>query len=100
MERESPEMNSSLKMSCQGTSHGEDAQTKYLIIEKLIQTQDEVILNRIKELLGISDQDWWDEISKAERAAIERGRTQLEKGEGIPHEEVMKEAQERFFKKK
>jgi thiamine pyrophosphate-dependent acetolactate synthase large subunit-like protein len=77
-----------------------DIQTKYLIIEKLMQTQDEQILNQVKELLGITDKDWWDEISQAEKEAIQKGIDQLDKGEGIPHEEVMKRVNEKFFKKK
>lgn len=76
-----------------------DIQTKYLIIEKLIRTQDEAILNQVKELLGITDNDWWHEISEAEKASIRKGIDQLEQGEGIPHEEVMKKVRERYFKK-
>lgn len=77
-----------------------DIQTKYLIIERLMQTQDEEILKQVKELLGITDKDWWDEISQAEQEAIQKGIAQLDKGEGIPHEQVMKKVNERFFKKK
>lgn len=76
-----------------------DIQTKYLIIEKLIQTQDDAILNQVKELLGITDNDWWHVISEAEKAAVQKGLDQLDRGEGIPHEEVMKKARARFFKK-
>ncbi|MEN8229142.1 MAG: hypothetical protein ABFS38_13370 [Bacteroidota bacterium] len=35
--------------------------------------------------------DWWDEISDAEKTAIEEGIAEADRGELIPHEEVMKE---------
>ncbi len=34
--------------------------------------------------------DWWDEIPFAHKEAIDKGIQQLDSGEGIPHEEVMK----------
>lgn len=33
--------------------------------------------------------DWWDEISAEERAEIEEGLVQADKGELVPHKEVM-----------
>lgn len=77
-----------------------DIQIKYLIIERLMQTKDDHILNQVKELLGITDKDWWEEISIAERQAIEQGIRQLDQGQGTAHEEVMKRVNKRFFKKK
>ena len=40
--------------------------------------------------------DWWDEISEAERTAINEGLDQLERGEGIPHEQVMNELRAKY----
>jgi len=40
--------------------------------------------------------DWWDEISEDEQAAINEGLSQLDRGEGIPHEQVMKEIREQY----
>jgi len=33
--------------------------------------------------------DWWDTISEEERAEIEQGIAEADRGELIPHEEVM-----------
>ena len=33
--------------------------------------------------------DWWDEISEDERRSIEQGLAEADRGELIPHEEVM-----------
>jgi len=40
--------------------------------------------------------DWWDEIGEAERNAIEEGLAEADRGELIPHEEVMKEVRAKY----
>ena len=55
-------------------------------------------LQFIKELTFIKvaateelvETDWWDTVSDTEKAAIQKGVQQLDAGQGIPHEEVMK----------
>ena len=69
-------------------------------VKKYIDLADERMLKAIHAMLEtdleeeISDKeisdDWWDEMSDEERASVEEGIKQLENGEGIPHEEVMK----------
>ncbi|MEN8249776.1 MAG: hypothetical protein ABFS32_12655 [Bacteroidota bacterium] len=50
---------------------------------------------RTKERKGRST-DWWDEISDAEKTAIEEGIAEADRGELIPHEEVMKEVRAKY----
>lgn len=53
----------------------------------------------IKELVTIKkskEVDWWDEISQEERLAIKEGLAELDRGEGIPHEEVMMEVRKKY----
>ncbi|MBD3182971.1 hypothetical protein GF312_11820 [Candidatus Poribacteria bacterium] len=40
--------------------------------------------------------DWWDEISEAEKAAVEKGLAEADRGELIPHEEVMKKVRDKY----
>ena len=40
--------------------------------------------------------DWLDEISESERNAIEEGLGEADRGELIPHEEVMKEVRAKY----
>ena len=50
------------------------------------------ILNAVKTLLSgksLSQGDWWDTISEAERAEIEQGLAEADRGEVTPHAEVM-----------
>jgi len=53
---------------------------------------DSNILNAVKILLSektATQTDWWDTISDEERIEIEQGLSEADKGEVIPHEEVM-----------
>ncbi|AWW28883.1 hypothetical protein DN752_01345 [Echinicola strongylocentroti] len=55
--------------------------------------------NTLKEFINLKkskEVDWWDEISEDERIAINEGLAQLDRGEGIPHEQVMKEVREKY----
>ncbi len=55
--------------------------------------------NTLKEFISLKkskEVDWWDEISEAERTAINEGLDQLERGESIPHEQVMNEIRARY----
>jgi len=57
---------------------------------------DSNILNAVKTLLSgktAAQTDWWDTISDEERAEIEQGLAEADRGEVIPHEEVMKKYQ-------
>ena len=72
----------------------------YKLIDSI---NDSKTLNAIYTLLSAKTSagaDWWDAISTEEKAAIEEGIAQLERGEGIPHEEVMKESRKLINKYK
>jgi predicted transcriptional regulator len=77
-------------------------------VKKYVDLADERMLKAVHAMLGtdleeaITDEDtsddWWDEISDAQRASIERGLAQSERGEGIPHEEMVKKYPQWFTK--
>ena len=53
---------------------------------------DNNVLLAVKTLLSgktVKKTDWWDTISKDERAEIEQGLTEADRGEVIPQEEVL-----------
>ena len=53
---------------------------------------DSNVLNAVKTLLAgkaTKQPDWWDTISDEEREEIEQGLAEADRGEVIPHEEVM-----------
>lgn len=74
------------------------ADLKYELIEKLIQNDDDLILYQIKNLLEATKIKFWDELNPKLKESIQRGLDQSKKGEGISHEEFMKEVKDRFAK--
>lgn len=60
-------------------------------VKKFVDTASENELEMVYHLFDASRRtEWWDEISSEQKKAIDKGIKQLDKGDGIPHEEVMK----------
>jgi len=76
-----------------------DIELKYKIAEKIIQSDDDFLLNKIKELVGLSNGDFWDEVPDKIKRDIDKAIEQLDRGEGIPHSNVMAEIKARFINK-
>ncbi len=75
-----------------------DVKEKYRIVEKIIQTEDDDLLGEIRDLLGLSDEDFWNNLPSEAQASIAEAEKQLEGKEGIPHKSVWKEVKERIKK--
>jgi predicted transcriptional regulator len=56
------------------------------------QTNDLKVLEAIRVLLlsNVQEQDFWDQLPDFQKHSIEKGLTQVEQGNTIAHEEVMK----------
>ncbi len=66
-----------------------DIQTKkYHLIEWITKIRDNQLLDKLMKLA--EDEDWWDEISQAEREAIEEGLQDLAENNVYDHSEVRK----------
>ena len=63
---------------------------KIELVQLLLQTNSETLIKKIKALLKSEQKDWWDEISEEEKLAIEKGISELDRGEGVEHSAVMK----------
>lgn len=73
---------------------------KHHLAEILLKKENEAILDQISALLEVDKSDWWKTASTHLKQSIELGLEQLEKGQGIAHEEVMKKMKIRFLKTK
>ena len=66
---------------------------KHTIHQLIDQIEDEALLQAYLKVLESSMQvqkkDWWEEISAEERAEIEEGLAQADKGDTVSHEDVM-----------
>lgn len=69
---------------------------KLSLLEWLAGLNDPETLKEFITLKKSKEVDWWDKISEEERSAIDEGLAQLNRGESIPHEQVMKEVREKY----
>jgi hypothetical protein len=77
-----------------------DISLKHKIAERIIESEDDVLLNEIKSLIGLSEGDFWDNLPNEIQNEINLSKNEHDKNEGIiPHLEVMQEAKNRFLKK-
>ncbi|MBU1370337.1 MAG: hypothetical protein KJ578_14180 [Bacteroidetes bacterium] len=66
-----------------------DIQTKkYHLIEWITKIRDNQLLDKLMKLA--EEDDWWDEISQAEKDAIEEGLQDLSENSFFDHSEVRK----------
>ncbi len=74
-----------------------DIAVKYKMISKIIDSNDENVLNSIKSILRIEDEaDFWDELSEADQRAINEGLSQLDAGQHVTHQSVRDDIKHRF----
>jgi predicted transcriptional regulator len=61
-------------------------------VKQFVDEASEKELEMVYHLLEASNTttDWWDEVTPSHKEAIDKGIQQLDNGEGIPHQEVMK----------
>jgi hypothetical protein len=75
-----------------------DIALKYMIVEKIIQSEDDALLSEVGAILGVPQIDFWHELPNEVKQSINEAKAELDRGEGIPHEQVMAEIKERFLK--
>ena len=76
-----------------------DIALKHQIAEKIIQSDDDTLLDEIKSLVGLSESDFWDDLPHHVKESINKAKEEISRGEGIPHAEVMADARARFLNK-
>ncbi|MBL7891848.1 MAG: hypothetical protein JNL63_04405 [Bacteroidia bacterium] len=54
------------------------------------------IYSFLKKTAASTKDDYWDELSEAEKSAIEEGLTQLDMGKSLSFETVIKKAKKRY----
>lgn len=77
---------------------------KLSVIQQLLEVEDELLLQAVKNLLefglqqspGEQTSDFWDELTEAQKAQVELSRQQLRAEKGIPHQEVMKAFRKKY----
>jgi hypothetical protein len=62
---------------------------KLQLIEWIARLNNITTLKRFITLKKEQEKDWWDEISIDEKSEIEEGLAQADRGEVVPHKDVM-----------
>ncbi len=75
-----------------------DLISKYDLIEKIVKTENETLLNQVKHLLEEEEVESWRNLDPALKASIKRGLSQSAKGEVTPHAQVMKRLRKKYAK--
>lgn len=62
------------------------------LIERLQRTDAPDVLEEVRRILAASalTQDWWDSLTEAQQSIVDQGFAELDAGQGIPAEEVLK----------
>ena len=63
---------------------------KQALVKKLLETNDESIIVAIKKIFKTEKKDWWEELSQEQKDEIEESERQIERGEFVLYEDVMK----------
>lgn len=75
-----------------------DLISKYDLIERIVNTEDESLLQQIKHLLESEESESWEDLDPALKASITRGVRQADKGLGKPHSAVIKQLRKKYPK--
>lgn len=75
-----------------------DTTVRYKIVEKIVNTEDETLLQEVFTLLNMSETDFWSDLPVATQTSIERGIADAQQGKTRPHQEVIDEIKARFAK--
>ena len=60
-------------------------------VKEFVNTASEKELELMYRFFDVENKnDWWNEITEDQKKSINKGLTQLDKGEGVPHKDVMK----------
>ncbi len=64
---------------------------KISLAQLLLQTEDVTIIKKVKAIFNSQRKDWWDELSIAQKEAIEEGLDDFKNGRTISYEDVKKQ---------
>ncbi len=63
---------------------------KLELIKMLTEIENPAIIKSIKKILTKEKKDWWDDLTDAQKEDIEEGERQIERGEFVLYEDMMK----------
>lgn len=71
---------------------------KYRIVEKIIETSDEALLEEIKILPGIADSENWESVPDSVKQTITKSLQDIKEGRTTPHSTFLGEVKSKYLK--
>ena len=71
---------------------------KNILIKKLLDTEEDVLLNQVKIILE-SDFDFWNQLPEEIKRSVKKAKQELNDGKSIPHHLIMSEVKKKYLKK-
>ncbi len=70
---------------------------KLELVQLILNTEKPAVLKKVEAVLKKEKrEDWWDEISEAEKSAIKKGISEADSGKLLPHAEIMEEVRAKY----
>ena len=63
---------------------------KLELIKMLTEIENPAIIKSIRKILTKEKKDWWDDLTDAQKEEIQLGEKQIERGEFVLYEDMMK----------
>jgi hypothetical protein len=63
---------------------------KLSLLQAVLDIEDVSVIRKIKKLLKKPETDWFDELTEEQQQTVDLAIEELDRGEGIPHEEALR----------
>ncbi|BAU53268.1 hypothetical protein [Mucilaginibacter gotjawali] len=63
---------------------------KLNLVQAILDIEDISLIKKVKKILKKADHDWFDDLTGEQQQDVFTAIEQLDRGEGIPHEEAVK----------
>lgn len=73
-----------------------DLISKYNLIEKIVHSENETLLQQVKNLLNEEETESWENLNEDLKASLKRGLAQSAKGKVAPHNKVIKKIKNKY----
>jgi hypothetical protein len=63
---------------------------KLNLVQAILDIEDISLIKKVKKILKKADHDWFDDLTEEQQKSVDMAIAELDRGEGIPHEEAMR----------
>ena len=63
---------------------------KLSLMRSILDIEDMSVIRELKSFFKQREHDWFDDLSEEQQESVDQALAELDRGEGIPHEEAMR----------